>query len=721
MVMIGVVGDVAVDWFERNVHAVNLPDHPSKVENYRQQTGFTWHMALGGAWLLASLVEAATKLDGETVSVRGHPRIDGDTATAQNYINSLATIALSGEASAPRLRATAFRGFDGPHEDDTVRLGEWPPGDAVDIVVVDDAGNGARWDLTFQENIATWLGGANNFILKVSQPFLENPLIDLLRSTNCTTTAILNVDDLRDQAVDISRRLSWERTAQDLIKARISGFGERDDAPENERRQGGRCGLTALFEHAHVIVRLNCDGAMIFPRGEVSPTLIFDPTGAEGSFLGSLNGCLPGGTSVFTASIVAALASQPDAFSGPETTAALTVAAQEACARVKAYHKKGITSDGASLRYPMDIFDQSSSDIARAQTFRDVYVDGGPSGKALGVSWSIAADQAASDATFCRNIVLFGRTRGLHGVPTARYRNLLLVDRREIEGYRSIENLLSEYHRLRHRGSKPLSIAVLGPPGAGKSFGIKELSKSVAGAEIYVRTFNLTQFDSPDDLATAFHFARDVTLSGGLPLLIFDEFDCTVGGREFGWLKSFLGPMQDGEFKEGSETHPIGPAIFVFAGGICHTFDDLRKKIEEHAEAKVRDFVSRLRGHLDVLGINSHLQKGGGEAGVDPNMRARRAVLLRALLLADLPRTGGMFPIIDGKRYFQIDKKVLDAFLDVEFFEHGARSLEAILGMSQLASAERFTISRLPPDILLLEHVPQSFIDILHRANTSVG
>jgi hypothetical protein len=54
-----------------------------------------------------------------------------------------------------------------------------------------------------------------------------------------------------------------------------------------------------------------------------------------------------------------------------------------------------------------------------------------------------------------------------------------------------------------------------------------------------------------------------VCLQGKTAVVFFDEFDSPHGGEPLGWLKYFLAPMQDGVFKEGGETHPIGKAILV--------------------------------------------------------------------------------------------------------------------------------------------------------------
>ena len=81
----------------------------------------------------------------------------------------------------------------------------------------------------------------------------------------------------------------------------------------------------------------------------------------------------------------------------------------------------------------------------------------------------------------------------------------------------------------------------------------------------------MSQFASYGDLIKAFHVIRDISLSGNIPLVIFDEFDSEFEGNTLGWLKYFLAPMQDGKFKDGELMHPTGRGIFIFAGGTCES------------------------------------------------------------------------------------------------------------------------------------------------------
>ena len=252
--------------------------------------------------------------------------------------------------------------------------------------------------------------------------------------------------------------------------------------------------------------------------------------------------------------------------------------------------------------------------------------------------WTILDSKHADDLdTLAEKIVVNGPEDALKDVPLGEFGKLRTVDRKEIESLRSIRTLVEEYTLRVPRSSVPLSIAVFGAPGSGKSFAVTQVISSLLDEKkIKPLTFNLAQFGSPDDLVGALHQVRDASLSGKIPLVFWDEIDTKMGGQDLGWLRYFLAPMQDGEFREGQVVHPIGRSIFVFAGGQSRTLDQFKKAGHGRAQAsaKVPDFLSRLRGYIEVLGpdpepiANSQVQS-------DPFFMIRRALLLRSLLATE--------------------------------------------------------------------------------------
>ena len=189
-----------------------------------------------------------------------------------------------------------------------------------------------------------------------------------------------------------------------------------------------------------------------------------------------------------------------------------------------------------------------------------------------------------------------------------------------------------------------------------------------------------------------------MALRDDLALVFWDEFDAPLQGQPLGWLPHFLSPMSDGRFHDGHGLHPLGTAIFVFAGGTATSFADFMAFKDERLEraAKKPDFVSRLRGYMNVTGPN---QQDPGDVAAP----LRRALVLRSLMAGRAPQM--LTPVHNGEPVLQIDDGVLRAFLEVGDYIHGARSMEAIVQMSSLAGKPRFERASLPARQQLLAHV----------------
>jgi hypothetical protein len=314
--------------------------------------------------------------------------------------------------------------------------------------------------------------------------------------------------------------------------------------------------------------------------------------------------------------------------------------------------------------------------------------------------WTILQDRyAASLGEIAQRIVLEGPETVLRDVPLGKFGALLTADRREIESFRGIRSLVAEYCS-KSRQNKPLSIAVFGSPGSGKSFGINEVALSLFPELIKKLEFNISQFTGVEDLHHALHQVRDTGLSGKIPLVFFDEFDAALEGQSLGWLRHFLMPMQDGAFLHGQISHPLGTAIFVFAGGTSEKLEafDSHLSDEEFRKVKGPDFVSRLKGFVNIMGPNPVQNDSGG----DPYFVLRRAILLRSLMSRQAKQ---IMVKHEGKEMLKIDPGVLNAFLWIGKYKHGARSMESITVMSQLAGKSIFERSALPSESQLDLHV----------------
>jgi hypothetical protein len=245
---------------------------------------------------------------------------------------------------------------------------------------------------------------------------------------------------------------------------------------------------------------------------------------------------------------------------------------------------------------------------------------------------------------------------------------------------------------------------VFGTPGSGKSTAVKELLESIRpGSSKSVLTYNLSQFDSASALTEMFHQIQDQALSSSeVPLVMFDEFDCKLGATDLGWLKYFLAPMQDAEFRGQSGKYKIGQAIFIFAGGTSATFEEFRKKARDNANnsSKLTDFVSRLLGFLNVRDINPPTKGRESES-----QRFQRQVKRGTILEFQLRKHAK--DIIDGASgKLRISDDMIDAFLDAPQYEHGVRSMEAIVKMSRPVAGE-FVPTSLPAATLLEMHAPR--------------
>lgn len=667
-----VAGDVSIDWLAWPVPAVR--EAGSDTPNWRQQEGTRMVARRGGALLLVDLLVQATKHP-----VVG-PRVSGiELKTPDEHLHSLVDLTPkpTGKDKIQTFGISQRRGFCGPD-------GRHPPQPPLDgsiegatLLLLDDSGNGFRetpsaWRSLLADARPRWV------IVKMARPLAAGAMWEAVRRGPIGPNGqpdperlivVLNADDLRAEGIALSRRLSWERTSEDFVR---------------ELGSNGR--LDTLVTCAHLVVRFDCDG-VIHHRGRSAepPVLYFDPAHAEGEFVDAQGGRMIGMTAAFTAGLAGALAEDPDHGLEAGIRHGMTASRRLATAGFQEDEKHAPDYPRAYAATGMPELGIMALSIPSKQI-------------AAGESWSILRDTLGDPGNTSRRVLSEGPTAALTRVPVARFGKLQTADRREIESFRAIANLLREY--LSAPRTKPISIGVFGPPGAGKSFGVTEVAAHVArDRKLTLLEFNLSQFTSLDDLLAAFHLVRDSGLSGDMPLVFFDEFDSAFGG-ELGWLRYFLAPMQDGKFRQNGHSHPLGAAILVFAGGTRSSFanfvapmsegEDNRERLA-FANAKGPDFVSRLRGHVDILGPDPMDLD-------DRTYPIRRAFLLRSLIERDARS------LISGTR-IRIDDGVLNAFLAVRAYRHGVRSMEAILAMSRLTGHTQFDRSALPPSDQLELHV----------------
>ena len=683
-----VTGDVTIDWL-----LLSSAGKPAGGLD------FIW-MWGGGAYAcraLAGVGGAASHADilRHTVAQGGldglrivGPRVPAEAlASPQHpgYSHTFADIACfpreAGDDHGSAWRIAEFKGTDPARRAPVGQEG--PATAAPDTLVIVDHGIGYRERFP---DLAGLLGAGSpgTIVWQTGAPFTGSPLADLLLAEHADQlTVVTSSDELRKSGAEVGYPLSWEQLTEEIIAAVEAG---------------------PLARARRVIVIVGASGAVLLERGG-DTVLVFDPRSQEGDWGKRHPGIGAGYGRCLDAAVTLQLTSGGEA--------SLVEAVKRGLGAARAAHVTGFHVDGArdapGSPFPLD-------EVAAA------LLDGGDEFASMvyrpDTGGSILAQTHAG--TSLAEVAAAAAVHGVdslpHSIPVETVGAWSSVDRTEIENLRSLRNILDEYVQQGLRGgqvSGPLPIAVFGPPGAGKTFAVRQMATVLLPDRITRLEYDLSQFESDGELRAAFHEIRDVALQGDLALVFWDEFDTPFGGQPLGWLRHFLAPMADGRFREGAGFHPLGTAIFVFAGGTAASFDAFVGFGDERLEraAKKPDFISRLRGYVNVTGPNR-------QDASDVAWPLRRALMLRSLVAARAPQM--MLPDgPGGEPDLQIDEGLLRAFLLVGEYIHGARSMEAIVQMSSLSGKPRFERSSLPARQQLAVHVDADAFMRLVRSSTS--
>jgi hypothetical protein len=696
-----VTGDVCIDWLQ-------WPTKPEDAGlNWKLYAGTRMTAKPGGALLLADFMRNAT---GVTVVSPQLKMIDKIPPKVLLHSNAeLELFPYSSDRRDPDkdrmvYRIGRCRGFTGPTTDSQAPLSFEDDDPSADMVVLDDAGNGfrddeMRWPLAIQDEAKTPI-----VVCKMHRPLTSGDLWEhVSRKHSERLVVVVTADDLRASGMNLSRSLSWERTAKEFVwqMAYNSGLG--------------------LADCTNLVVRFGLEGAIHYTLvgDHAISRLYFDPTMSEGDFTHNYPGKMQGISSVFVAALAARIAVQRDC--GDSLSDAVGKAVRDGLNASRELVRRGFGKDAErEPEYPYPVAGIFLASEERGEHIADVAIsDQNTAEDADPHSWCILKeinDPVLEHIAY--GIVKEGEAATLNNVPIGNFGKLKSVDRNEIESFHSIKNLLREYIKSESY-TRPLSIAVFGSPGSGKSFGITEIAKSIASGRVEILKFNLSQFDSKSDLISAFHKVRDLALEGKIPLVFFDEFDSDFNGK-LGWLKYFLEPMQDGKFMERETMHPIGRSIFVFAGGINNTFERFSgdgagdaatmgpEEERTYKDAKGPDFTSRLRGYVNIRGPN---QRGSD----DTVFVIRRAMLLRSLLEQKVDN------LFDSRKHLRIDDGVLRAMINVKSYKHGTRSIEAIIEMSMLNGRRSWEQAYLPAKEQLKLHLDEESFSRLLVSDVILG
>ncbi len=574
---------------------------------------------------------------------------------------------------------------------------------APDILVLDDAGAEFR----NQQQKSFWLLPSQDqpkpcwIILKTAAPlFCSDLWTRVTQSFADRLIVVVAARELRAESININKGLSWEATVESL--------------------RSSLCNSPLFHELSkkcrHLVITFYGDGALwlnFSSSQKPTATMVYDPGGIEEQCVEKLDGEAFGFMSCMTAAIVREMihALTPSDGKINSEKPHLDDAMAAGLSTMQDLRRRGHGRVGAvdsATGFPVHRLAQVL--LRKSDEFQHVLVPW-PEEKTRHASpWRIIeqaqipfhSDIRPSLLGLARLVVIHG-TVALKKYPHAEFGDLFTADRAEIESLRSIRSLMRRYDQNRDE-TKPLSIGVFGPPGAGKSFGVRQVADSIFKKEAW-KEYNLSQFNEVDDLIGAFHEIRDIVLGGITPVIFWDEFD----SQEYRWLQYLLAPMQDGRFQDRQMTHRIGKCVFIFAGATSHTFKDFGPAPadpngwKKFVLGKGPDFHSRIDAYYDVLGPNPRLSSNtktpaaGGSQRIDSADRCyplRRAILLRSYLAKK------------EKGLLDIDPGLLTALLEVPWYRHGARSLSKL---AQSLKPERITDpirrSCLPPPGIMALHL----------------
>ena len=468
--IIVVAGDVCVDWLQ----------FPQKGKdsglNWELYPGTNMIAISGGAVALAEFLRKSTKTTVVSASLS-----DINNLSPQQVIHSNTEIDFLAYSTDPKdkgksaYRVKQFKGFVGPSGCSEFSLLKNDDPDA-DIVVLDDAGNGFRDNPKYWPKAIVEADKRPLVIYKVSRPLAEGQLWEHICKNHADRLiVIVNADDLRSTGVNISRCLSWEKTALDFVWQMASN-------PK----------LLPLANCSDVIVRFGLDGVIHYTKkdNKVQSKLYFDPLTIEDEFKTKYPGEMQYIYSAFTAALVRKIAG---VINDRHPQEILPECIQSGFSSARRFFRAGFGSKASLPELPLiEVFEEKDPEPVASVIIPNPSV----AEPADPNFWCILKElKGAQLEEIAYDVVVKGEKSSLGQVPVGQFKDLKTVDRAEIEGFRSISNLMREYIGTKNP-PRPLCIAVFGSPGSGKSFGVVQVANSVSD-EIEKIEFNVSQFYRP--------------------------------------------------------------------------------------------------------------------------------------------------------------------------------------------------------------------------------
>ncbi|NTU53452.1 MAG: ATPase, partial [Chlorobiaceae bacterium] len=289
----------------------------------------------------------------------------------------------------------------------------------ADIIVIDDS------DLGFRDDQFRWEKIFDQFICEDDKPWIVvkmSPKVargrlwgHLITKYSDKLVVVLNVDDLRQSEIQVSARISWEKTAQELL-------WELENNAE----------VDGLMNSAYCVISFGTAGALMISnndQGRNESKLFFDKLCMEGEWLTG-KGMMIGSTSTLVAGIIKELISDIDK---PDIDKGIQVGVAAMRQLYKNGYKSGDKPDVPMLGFPFDsVVSAFKGQIDNLSVTKVVKFD--KINKLSDSYWTILQDSSKNNLIcLCSDIVKSGYKKALINVPVGEFGKLVTVDRREIE------------------------------------------------------------------------------------------------------------------------------------------------------------------------------------------------------------------------------------------------------------------------------------------------
>lgn len=265
---------------------------------------------------------------------------------------------------------------------------------------------------------------------------------------------------------------------------------------------------------------------------------------------------------------------------------------------------------------------------------------------------------------------------------------------------------LFENYIKRVNPARPLNVLVAAPPGSGKTFLIKELTKELNANPNYELNFekhNIGSFHNSDDIIETFRSIQSMNLDGLTPVVFYDEVDNDVGDKKV--YKYFLDPLSDGKFYNNNRTNTLGKSIMVFAGSYDFTLEVPRlpngKKIKDAISINYKDWSDN-----QYLALRDRV-KGMADKIADFTDRIDIVIFIppieNDIIGTDIYCEALNLSIAFIKKHFKKVKKIETAALVILMAtvldSPTIRQAESMVFLSKTPSSNKFTFNMLPKKV----------------------